>query len=183
MRRCSDEIEQLRRSHAQLAKQVSAMTFELRNAKEVFNSERISIFNHFIAADNSAIYRTRLFSRLRAKNVLLATNAELGKCLPNLCASNSVVQNLLRSPPADCTLHDFQLFASRLLADATIRCRAYPSYYHIKFPISPPALSCKLCSTRTHICAKHWKLIAVQEKQRCTGKKRIGPVTLYLFKC
>ncbi len=129
-----EEIDELRQSHTQLALQVALLRNEINSSRAIFHSERLAIFKHFQAADERAVARTVHFSRRRAKKVLLSTDAELGKNCFTLCASNSVVQVVLRSTPSECTLHEFQLWAMKLLKDLSVHCYAFPSEYHVKFP-------------------------------------------------
>ncbi len=59
---------------------------------------------------------------------------ELGKNCPSVCATNSIVPILLRSPPTDCTLYEFMVLSVKFLQDAAIQCYAHPSEYHLTFP-------------------------------------------------
>ncbi len=130
----ADDIQELRKSHSQLADQVGRLTNELRSSQKIFDSDRFAIFKHLQASDEKPLSRLIKFTRYRAKKALLGPGLEFGNQYTSLCASNSVVQIVLRSQASDCTMHEFQLFAMKLLTDRSIRCSAYPSEYHVKFP-------------------------------------------------
>ncbi len=78
--------------------------------------------------------RTVQFTSLRARKILRGHGSELGKSVSSFYPSNSVVQTLLRSAASDCTLSEFQLFASHLSRNKSIQCHAFPSDYHVQFP-------------------------------------------------
>ncbi len=129
-----EEIVALQQSHAELARKFRLLQSELRNSERFRRNERIAIFNHFQDNDCRAVFRTKLFARLRAVKVLRSAGKELKRKVPALVAANSVVQTALKSPTSDCSLQEFQTLALHLLQDPKIRCVAVPSEYHVRFP-------------------------------------------------
>lgn len=129
-----EEVDELRRSHAAMAVQLSVLVDDISSLRKSAESERATAILRTTGVKSIAIRRTIIFAKISAVKALQSGSIELGKKERPPCAANSIRQVFIKSRPSDCTLLDFQLLAQELLKSPTIHCSVFPSEYYATFP-------------------------------------------------
>ncbi len=133
-RRREIELEELRKSHAELAARVDNLANDVRASNSSVHAARMAVSSSTASFNARVLRRVSHFAKSCAIRLLQSGSSEMKKSGLNLSPGSSVRQVILRSEGTDCTLLEFQLLCAASVSNPAIRCTIYPSQYYASFP-------------------------------------------------